>query len=57
MLIATSIAEANERRRIVDVHGQEYLLREVVDAVPRRGTYVEGSEANDTGLPIAPSTY
>ena len=51
MLIATSIAEANERRRIVDVHGQEYLLREVVGAVPQHGTYVEGSEANDNGLP------
>ena len=51
MLIATSIAEANERRRIVDVHGQEYLLREFVGAVPQRGTYTEGSEANDNGLP------
>ena len=26
MLIAASIAAANERRRTVDVHGQEYLL-------------------------------
>ena len=51
MLIATSIAEANERRQVVDVHGQEYLLREFVGAVPRRGTYVEGNEANDNGLP------
>ena len=51
MLIATSIVEANERRQLVDVHGQEYLLREFVGAVPRRGTYVEGSEANDNGLP------
>ena len=51
MLIATSIAEANERRQVVDVHGQEYLLREFVGAVPRRGTYVEGNETNDNGLP------
>lgn len=51
MLIVTSIAEANERRRVVDVHGQPYLLREFVGAVPRRGTYVEGSETNDDGLP------
>ena len=51
MLIATSIAEANERRQLVDVHGQEYLLREFVGAVPRRGTYVEGNETNDNGLP------
>ena len=51
MLIATSIAEANERRQLVDVHGQEYLLREFVGAVPRRGTYAEGNEANDNGLP------
>lgn len=51
MLIATSIADANERRQLVDVHGQEYLLREFVGAVPRRGTYVEGNEANDNGLP------
>ena len=51
MLIATSITQANERRQIVDVHGQEYLLREFVGAVPRRGTYVEGNEANDDGLP------
>ena len=51
MLIATSIAEANERRQVVDVHGQEYLLREFVGAVPRRGTYVEGNEANDNGHP------
>ena len=51
MLIATSITQANERRQIVDVHGQEYLLREFVGAVPRRGTYVDGNEANDNGLP------
>ena len=51
MLIATPIAAANERRRIVDVHGQEYLLREFVGESPRRGTYVEGNEANDDGLP------
>lgn len=51
MLIAASIVVANERRRTVDVHGQEYLLREFVGAVPRRGTYVEGNEANDDGLP------
>ena len=51
MLIATSITQANERRRVVDVHGQEYLLREFVGAVPQRGTYVEGNETNDNGLP------
>ena len=51
MLIAIPIADANERRQLVDVHGQEYLLREFVGAVPRRGTYVEGNEANDNGLP------
>ena len=51
MLIATSITQANDRRQIVDVHGQEYLLREFVGAVPRRGTYVEGNEINDDGLP------
>ena len=51
MLIATSITQANERRQLVDVHGQEYLLREFVGAVPRRGTYVEGNETNDNGLP------
>jgi len=51
MLIATSITRANERRRVVDVHGQDYLLREFVGAVPRRGTYVEGNETNDNGLP------
>ena len=51
MLIATSISQANERRRIVDVHGQDYLLHEFVGAVPRRGTYVEGNESNDNGLP------
>ena len=51
MLIATSIGEANERRKVVDVHGQQYLLREFVGAVPQRGTYVEGNEANDNGLP------
>ena len=51
MLIAASIAAANERRRTVDVHGQEYLLRELVGAAPRRGTYLEGNETNDDGLP------
>ena len=51
MLIATSITQANERRQVVDVHGQKYLLREFVGAVPRRGTYVEGNESNDNGLP------
>ena len=51
MLIVASITQANERRQIVDVHGQKYLLREFVGAVPRRGTYVEGNEASDNGLP------
>lgn len=51
MLVAVSITEANDRRRVVDVHGQEYLLREFVGAVPQRGIYVEGNEANDNGLP------
>ena len=51
MLIATSITQANDRRRVVDVHGQPYLLREFVGTVPQRGTYVEGNETNDNGLP------
>ena len=51
MLIAASIAAVNERRRTVDVQGREYLLRELVGAVPRRGTYVEGNEVNDDGFP------
>ena len=49
MLIAASIAEANERRQIVDVHGQEYLLREFVGAVPQRGTYMEAARPTTTG--------
>jgi hypothetical protein len=43
--------EASVRSRSVDVHGQRYLLREFVGTAPKRGTYVEGDEANDDHHP------
>lgn len=50
-MIETSAAEADANQRVVDVHGQSYVLREYVGNAPRRGIYVEGNESNDNLLP------
>ncbi|MEM7250014.1 MAG: hypothetical protein AAF493_01235 [Pseudomonadota bacterium] len=39
-------AEADRRKRQVEVKGQHYVLREYIGAAPRRGKYVVGNEAN-----------
>jgi len=44
-----SLHEAD--RRTVDVHGQRYLLQEMVGSAPARGTYVDGNERNDDQRP------
>jgi len=51
MLIATSTAEAAQNQRQVHVNGRDYTLSEYVGAAPLRGTYVEGNEVNDNGMP------
>ena len=51
MLIATSTAEAARNQRQVHVNGKDYTLSEYVGAAPLRGTYVEGNEVNDNGMP------
>ena len=50
-MLQTTTAEADKRRRVVQVDTQEYLLREYVGAAPKRGIYVEGNEANGNDLP------
>ena len=49
MIHACSLDEAG--RRTVDVHGQPYLLQELVGSAPLRGTYVDGNETNDDARP------
>ncbi|MCY4591607.1 MAG: hypothetical protein OXE86_13795 [Alphaproteobacteria bacterium] len=51
MPFVTSLAQAREASRTVDVHGQTYTLNPYVGSVPRRGMYVPGSEKDDDGLP------
>ena len=51
MLIATSTAEAKQNQRQVHVNGHDYTLSAYVGSAPLRGTYVEGNEVNDNGLP------
>lgn len=53
MLIATSAPDAMRRSRQVEVNGRHYTLAEYVGAVPKKGTYVDGNEVNDNGLPQA----
>ena len=53
MLLATSAADAMRRSRQVEVNGRDYTLAEYVGAVPQKGTYVDGNEVNDNGLPQA----
>ncbi len=53
MLLATSAAEAMQRTRQVEVNGRHYTLAEYVGAAPKKGTYVDGNEINDNGLPQA----
>ncbi len=51
MLLATSTETADANARVVDVHGQRYVLRGYIGAAPVRGTYVEGNEVNANELP------
>lgn len=51
MLLIGSTPEVEATRRTVDVHGQPYVVREYIGAAPKRGTYVDGNEANDNALP------
>ncbi len=51
MLIATSTSEAMRNQRRVHVNGRDYVLSEYIGAAPVRGTYEEGNEVNDNGLP------
>lgn len=51
MLFKSTTLQAEARSRIVNVHGQDYVLREYVGNSPTRGVYVEGNEANDNQLP------
>ena len=51
MLLVTPTAEAMQRTRQVHVNGRDYTLAEYVGQAPKRGTYVDGSEADDNPLP------
>jgi hypothetical protein len=51
MLLATATEEAAKNERRVHVNGHDYVLREYVGAMPLNGTYVEGNEKNDNGMP------
>ena len=51
MLFATSTQAAEATRRVIDVHGQRYVLRGYVGASPERGTYVAGNERHGNDLP------
>ncbi|MCB1744127.1 MAG: hypothetical protein KDK91_27395 [Gammaproteobacteria bacterium] len=51
MLLVTSAAEADSRAKTIDVLGESYVLRGYMGHAPKRGTYVEGNEANDNPLP------
>ena len=51
MLHITSARQAAARQRQVHVNGRDYTLSAYIGAVPERGHYEAGSEANDNGLP------
>jgi hypothetical protein len=51
MLLLASAEEADGRAQPIDVLGETYVLRGYVGAAPVRGTYVDGNEDNDNGLP------
>jgi len=51
MMHAITATEARGNRRAIDVHGQQYFLSGYIGMQPERGTYVEGNEENDNGLP------
>ena len=51
MPLYITAAEADDRRRHIQVNGREYTLAEYVGAAPSRGIYVDGNEASDKGLP------
>ena len=48
---AITATEARANRRPIDVHGQQYFLSGYIGMQPERGTYVEGNEENDNGMP------
>ncbi len=51
MILTTSAQAAAARRSPIDVLGQTYFVSGYVGVTPERGTYVEGNEDNDDGLP------
>ena len=51
MMHVITAAQENANRRAIDVHGQQYFLIRYLGMQPERGTYVDGNEANDNGLP------
>ncbi|MBL4721543.1 MAG: hypothetical protein JKY20_10490 [Alphaproteobacteria bacterium] len=51
MMHAMTASDARANRRAIDVHGQQYFLSGYIGVQPERGTYVEGNEKNDNGLP------
>jgi hypothetical protein len=51
MMHAITAAEARANRRAINVHGSQFFLSGYVGMQPERGTYVEGNEKNDNGLP------
>jgi len=51
MILGSSASAAAARRSPIDVHGQTYFLSGYVGYTPVRGTYVEGNEEKDDGLP------
>ena len=51
MPFITSADDARAARKPIDVHGRTYYLSPYVGSAPKRGTYVDGNEANDDGLP------
>ena len=51
MLLGRSAEDARRDQRRIQVNGREYVLSAYIGASPLRGTYVEGNESNDNGLP------
>ena len=52
MMHVITAAQANANRRAIDVQGQQYFLSGYLGMQPERGTYMDGNEANDNGLPL-----
>jgi hypothetical protein len=51
MILTSSARAAAARRSPIEGHGQTYFVSGYVGVTPVRGTYVEGNEKNDDGMP------